>query len=330
MINHPVDGEYQAASSSTVYYVHENAGYLRITGLDQAAFIQRQTTNDIRLLRPDRAILSVLTSATARILDVFYIYNEDSPAKDNSEQALTTELLTLPGKAEATYRFLKSRIFFSDKVAITDHSQNFLQIDLFGPQANQLLNNIGIAQPPLPSQIINYTSSEISFKIIGHEPGFCTGYRLIMPKAKEDQLFAWLQRFGAAKINGETYKILRIEAGLPGVGHELVESYSPLECGLRTAVSETKGCYTGQEVIARQITYDKVNQTLCGIRLSQTCTEGERLYIGNNPAGILTSAAQSPRFGFIGLAILKRHFIQVGSQIRADDQIAVISEIPFQ
>lgn len=331
MTNQTIEIEYEAAIHKAVFYVHENGGFLRVDGPDQASFIQRQTTNDIRLLQPGRAILSVLTTPSARILDVLYLHhNSEALSLNHSGEAPVTTLLTLPGKAEDTFRFLKSRIFFMDKVSVTDCSQEFIQIDLFGPKAQQTLRHLGITGPVSAGQTINYIGRAYSFMVIGHEPDFSPGYRLVLAGEKTDIFIDMLQNSGAMKIGFNTLEISRIEAGKPGAGHELIERFTPLEAGLRAAVSDSKGCYTGQEIIARQITYDKISQALCNVRLSHACQDGERLFFDDTPAGILTSTTRSPRFGFIGLAIIRRPFNQIGTQLRVLDQIAVVADMPFK
>ena len=94
---------------------------------------------------------------------------------------------------------------------------------------------------------------------------------------------------GAPALDSETYHVLRVESGVPHVGHELIQDYTPLEIGLNSAVSNEKGCYTGQEVLARQITYDKVTQKLCGIKFESEIEPGTRIWVGERTVGILTS-----------------------------------------
>ena len=93
--------------------------------------------------------------------------------------------------------------------------------------------------------------------------------------------------------------MLRIEAGIPAPGHELTEQWNPLEAELRSAISFTKGCYTGQEVVARLNTYKKVQRTLRGLRLAgdEIPPPGSRLLAAGAEAGLVTSAAFSPALG---------------------------------
>ena len=129
---------------------------------------------------------------------------------------------------------------------------------------------------------------------------------------------------------------MRIEKGIPAAGHELVEDYTPLEIGFRCAISDNKGCYTGQEVIARQINYDKVTKHLVGLCLEKIPLENLTLYSGENnqPAGKVTSSELSPRFGPIALAVVKRPFHEPGTELflRFDDAElpALVNKLPFR
>jgi folate-binding Fe-S cluster repair protein YgfZ len=107
-----------------------------------------------------------------------------------------------------------------------------------------------------------------------------------------------------------------------------------LETGLEWAVAGGKGCYTGQEVIARQMTYDKITQHLVGLHLGNSARPGQRIWADGKPVGIVTSAVRSPRFGEIALAIIKRPHHQAGTLVRVGDTDtlslpATVSSLPF-
>jgi tRNA-modifying protein YgfZ len=146
---------------------------------------------------------------------------------------------------------------------------------------------------------------------------------------------AALEQAGVSRISLETHTILRVESGRPEAGHELVEEYTPLEAGLEAAISDDKGCYTGQEVIARQITYDKVTRHLAGLVLAGEAHPGDQVWslTDGRSAGTITSVASSPRFGRIALAILRRPYLPPGTELRAGDKeegvIATVSRLPF-
>ncbi len=131
-------------------------------------------------------------------------------------------------------------------------------------------------------------------------------------------------------LSPDSRHILRVEAGLPAAGAELSEEYTPLEAGMEHAVSGDKGCYPGQEVLARQVTYDKVTQRLVGLKLSEPVTPGKRLLAEGKPAGVVTSAAVSPRFGAIALGVVKRPHHEVGTRLEVETEwSAVVAGLPL-
>jgi tRNA-modifying protein YgfZ len=303
------------------YWVPET-GFLRLDGEDQLAFLQRQTTNDLRKLSPGFSMVTILTSPTARILDVLRVYQDDGHLG----------ILTLPGYGEQSYRYLKSRIFFMDKVNLLDLSPNSLQVDIFGPKVNIVLSYLGITDSE-DHQIktINFKGTELIVVKSGKQFGF--GYRLIFPHQFAKELRSLLDKMMFPAIEHSLYEILRVEAGLPGAKAELSEEFTPLEVNYDQVISNSKGCYTGQEILARQITYDKVTRRLVGIKSDDSLVSGSKIYVEKEPAGTLTSVVRSPRFGFIGLAILKRTFNIPGHVVSIIDKKqmhrGIVCELPF-
>ena len=318
----PVPG-YELALTKAAFFHHLIPGYLRISGDDRQAFLQRQTTNNIDLLSPERSLVTVLTSPEGRILDVLTVIDEDE----------TLGVITLPGQGEKTFDFLQSRIFFMDKVTLEDASKSFIQIDLLGPGASELIQLLGVDHAPEGSEIRTINMSGIQILVLSLAG---LGYRLLIPAEGTQSILSELKINGVQALDFENYEILRIEAGIPAASHELTDEYSPLETGFQLAVSDDKGCYTGQEVLARQVNFDKITRQLVGLFISEEANVGDTLYPPDKvqPVGKITSIADSPRFGPIALAIVKRPFTQPGDKLRVGDQepsiLASITEIPFQ
>jgi len=312
---------YQAAIASAAYFVLPEPGTLQLQGEDRLAFLQRQTTNDIDKLAPGRSLLSVLVSPMARILDVFRLLIEGE----------TLLILTLPGHAEETARYLKSRIFFRDKVSLSDQSSEWAHIDLDGPAAAGVLKKFEIHAP---GNLDEVTGNQ-RLRAIAQRGLMGIGYRLLAPAQSLPEILAGLNAAGAKALSPESQHILRVEAGLPAVGAELVGEYTPLETGLDYAVAGNKGCYTGQEVIARQITYDKITQRLVGLQLKSPAQPGGRLWAEGKPVGTLTSTAVSPRLGPLALAIVRRPHNQPGTWLslgQPEDeasQPALVTQFPL-
>ncbi len=167
------------------------------------------------------------------------------------------------------------------------------------------------------------------------QPGFAgIGYRLLVPAPAVPAIQTALDEMKVARLPDQTHQLMRVEAGMPAPRAELTEDYTPLETGLGWAVAEGKGCYTGQEVIARQVTYDKVTQHLVGLRLENSAQPGERIWAEGKPSGTVTSVARSPRFGEIALAIVKRPHHQAGTLVHVGNTEpisvpATVSSLPF-
>jgi folate-binding protein YgfZ len=295
------------------FYFLPDGGWLRIQGEDRAAFLQRQTTNDVGLLQVGRPLVTVLTSPTARIIDVLILLHEENEIG----------VITLPGYVEKTARFLRGRIFFMDKVTVIDNSANWAQMELIGEQASEMAAALCVGKEFEGARYLSLP------------PTLSLGYRLLLPRQAVPVARSALAAAGWVEISAEERHILRVEAGLPAPHSELTEEYTPLEVGLQFAVSSTKGCYTGQEVIARQITYDKVTRRLRGVRLSAPAPVGARLWAEDGAfAGELTSFAQSPRFGAIGLAVIKRPYDETGTKLQIGENLetgapALVTPLPF-
>lgn len=326
---------YEAIQQGAGFYILIGAGYLRLSGEDRTGFLQRQSTNNLQRLTAGRGLATVLTSPTARILDVLYCWPGTEQVHVVTLPVVTLPVVTSPGQGSRTGRFLKSRIFFMDKVVIEDRSADTVQVELLGPQVELLLAKLGLPQPPEENQIaavqLEGTGEGFLFA-----PGIALspGYRLVIPAAAGELVTGLFQAAGAVSIDPDTWEVLRVEAGRPAAGAELTEEYTPLETGLESYVSNDKGCYTGQEIIARQITYDKVTQQLCGLRLEQPAQPGDRVWAAGKPAGVVTSSALSPRFGPIALAVLKRPSQQAGTAVRVGSQPetgapASVTGLPF-
>jgi tRNA-modifying protein YgfZ len=318
--------DYWSTLEGAGFFLQSEVGCLRFSDQGRLEFLQRQTTNDMSGLRIGKAVTTLLISPTARILDVLKLIDE-------GEHILA---LTLPGHGSNTLLYLTYRIFFMDKVQISDVTQQFIQIDLEGPDASDVLKKLGIDTVPGVDEV-----TEIEFQgnplWVIRQSGFSEhGFRLFAPAICQIGLKESLLAGEAVELTSESYNTLRVENGIPAAGAELTEEYTPLEVGMKWAVSGGKGCYPGQEVIARQITYDKVTQKLVGLRFDTRLSKGTHLFIEGKLVGSITSTANSPRFGLIALGVVKRPYNETGTILessrgeQADPVPVVVVELPFQ
>jgi len=131
-------------------------------------------------------------------------------------------------------------------------------------------------------------------------------------------------------LTPEEYHCMRVECGQPAPFSEWTEDYTPLEVGLEWAVSDRKGCYTGQEVLARQVNYDKITRQLVGLTLQAGPPSAAQVQAEGKTIGVVTSSVISPRFGPIALAVLRRPYHAPGTAVLVGEAIpAVVSVLPF-
>lgn len=305
---------YEAAHGTSAFRVLEQAGYVVLGGSTRLDYLQRQTTNDMGLASPARAVPNVLTAPTGRIIETFTAILLDK----------TYALLTPPGRGPALAAYFQKRVFFNDQIEIQDQSGAWSQIEVHGPHALALLAGLGLDAAPSLNELRESHWQSHSLRVLGIVGLSAeTGYLLIAPAAASEALLSALRAQQALPLDAESAEILRLEAGLAGSA-ELGGDYTPFEVGLDQRVSETKGCYTGQEVLARQVTYDKITRNLAVLESERSAEPGASVLADGRKVGTISSVAHSPRLGPLAMAVLRRPHHERGTTltIRSDSFIA--------
>ena len=291
-----------------------SADLLILRDADRVDFLQRMTTNNIAALRDGQSCVTVLTSPTAKIIHVFTVLARPEELW----------LLPAPGETAALERHLRGQIFFMDKVKVANVSGDYARLRVVGPQAAVALAGIGIAGAELAD---GEALQARDLVVVAQQQYDLPGFELIAPAAAVDDVVARLE---LPVADDAACLVRRIELGRPAPGAEITGEYSPLEAGLAWACAENKGCYTGQEIIARQITYDKVTRQLIGLRSDAPLAAGSTVRDGDREVGQVTSSAYSPALqAHIALAILKRTHSEPGTAVRAGDTNATVAALPF-
>lgn len=320
-----IPADYQAALESATLFEEHPAGRILMRGRDRAALLQRLSTNDIERLRPGQGAQTVLTSSIGRIIDLLTIYV--------FEESLL--VVTSIGQGPAVFGYLKKNIFFNDQVTLEPAGRSLAQLALYGPRSTEILAEVSTsAITPLTlhgTAMLQIAGAAIR---IARCHGFSdSAYRLFVPSEALESVRAALQQAGSTTLGADSYECLRIEAGLPLFGKELSQEYIPLETGLLEAVSFTKGCYVGQEIIARMESRGRLAKQLRGLRLSEPITNPLplKLRIDGKDAGDLTSSTNSPRYGPIALAYVRTAHADPGTRIEIAECSAVgeVMDLPF-
>lgn len=315
----------QALRHGAAFLIRPDAGVLCLTGADRADFLHRMTTNEINRLAVGQATVTVLTSPTARILQVFTVM----------ARAEELWLLPAPGATRALAQQLRGQIFFMDQVKVADRSEEVRRLRVMGPKAAQTLGEAGLAVADLADSAwqestVTHEGTNLTVTVLTQMRYGVPGYELLIPVATFDVLQALLQGAGIVAIDADTYENRRIELGRPAPSHELTEEFNPLEAGIGWTCADNKGCYTGQEIIARQITYDKVTKSLVGLQSDRPLTVGTELQADGRTVGVVTSSGMSPQLAApVALAIVRRPYHEAGTSLQGDTQIATVVALPF-
>ncbi len=315
----PAPVAYDAALGDVAVFDDSQRGRIRLLGRDRAALLQRLTTNDVESLSPGDGTRTVLINHNARILDLLTVY------------ALPEHLLVVsnPGQGPNFARFLGARIFFNDQITVDDTSAETLQWIICGPRAAALLAEQTSVDPhDWPLHHIQAASIGAAAVWLARSmPLAGAAYTLFARREAEDALRSAFAAVPA--LDAASYDVLRVEQGYPAARHELSTEYIPLETGLHDAVSFSKGCYTGQEIIARMESRNRLAKRLMGLRFDRDGASGALLSDGKE-AGLITSTVVSPRLGPIGLGYVRTAYATPGTRLStADGTQAELVELPF-
>jgi len=312
---------YASALERAVIADERTAGRIFMRGRDRAALLHRLSTNDIERLKPGEGTLTVLTTPIGRIIDLLTVHALDD--------ALL--IVTSPDQGPPVFGHLRRNIFFNDQVTLEAAGRTHAQMALYGPKAACLIAELTGAAINLPLHGITTTAiAGVSLLIARRKPIGGDSFTLYIPSDGYDAVYTALLT-SATPIDSDTLDVLRIEQGYGAFGRELSQEYIPLETGLLDAVSFSKGCYVGQEIIARMESRGRLAKRLCGLQLNQPVTPPAKLVCDGRDAGDLTSAAVSPRFGPIALAYVRTAYAEPGTVVGVEGTgvTGTVVELPF-
>jgi len=295
-------------------------GLLKISGDDRLRYLHNQSTNDFQKLQPSQGCDTVFVTSTARTIDLATAYV--------TENAVL--VLVSPNRQQQMLEWLDRFIFPMDRVELTDISQESAIFTLIGPESDALLTKLGVEK----SSNTAYAShqelilGELPVRLAIGSGLAMPGYTLIVPVAEASQLEQTLTQAGAIPLDNQTWEQLRIEQGRPVPDLELTEDYNPLEAGLWQTISFDKGCYIGQETIARLNTYKGVKQRLWGVNLNGSAQPGTVVTSEGTKVGTLTSFTNTDQ-GAFGLVYIRTKAGGVGLKVQVGDVEGEIVDVPF-
>lgn len=226
------------------------------------------------------------------------------------------------------------RLLIADDVTLTDRSGDFTTLGLEGRTARELLASAAKAAPP-PAEgwgTLRIGGAEVlvgAFGWSGEE-----AFQLRCAESDRAAVEAALDEAAEGELvrgDDAALDILRVEAGVPALGRELDEEVLPPEARLERAIATDKGCYVGQEIVARLRARGQVNHLLVGLALEgdDTPPAGVELVAGERTTGELTSVVVSPTLGPIALGYVRREHADAGTEVRFAGGRARVVDLPF-
>lgn len=286
-----------------------------VAGKDRASYLHGLLTNDVQALTPGTGCYAAWLTPQGRMITDLHLF-----------ASADMILLDVPaGLASATLQRL-DQFLFSEDVQLTDLSQALAPVWIHGPSTPSILEHVLAATEGLGSWA-EYRHARAAFgessAIVARisqlgVPGFC----VYIDPAREADFRHALEAAGAVPAGPEAIEAARIEAGYPLFGVDMTEDTIPLEAGIEDrAISFTKGCYVGQEVIVRVLHrgHGRVARKLVGLRIEgDVPSRGAKIVSGDRDVGMVTSAARSPRLGSIAMAYVHRDFVSPGTRVEIE------------
>lgn len=301
----------EAVQSAAVVVDRSDLGMLKFSGETRLDLLNRMSTQKVDDLKSGEGAATVLTTDIGRIIDrlILYVASE------------TVYCLTGENNAANIAAYLKRFVFFMDDFQVEDLSAETAIFAIYGRQAGMSVAELFGERPDLPL----HHWKQVDFKgrsIYLHrtDPIGGEGYFIMCQMPDKEPLWQELLDGGLVAIDEAGFEYLRIQSGQPRFGRELTEEYIPLEANLWADVSFNKGCYTGQEIIARMESRGRLAKKLVRLLPEAPVAAGAELTAAGKKAGQITSAAAGPKspvaLGYVKTAFLNEEMDFMAGPIR--------------
>ncbi|CAN5529182.1 folate-binding protein YgfZ [soil metagenome] len=285
-------------SGESAWFDRSSWSVIEVHGNDRFDLLNRLTTNDLSSMPVGSGKQTVILTVKARIIDVVTVCSVQ-------DRAL---LIASPEMAPRIQQWLRTYTIMDD-VRTKDVSESTGLIEIMGPRASDVVAELTGTNPAsLPlSHTVDAQIGTNDVRIVRMPSVMETSYWIIGPRPVTETVRATLEDSSEAipMIMESEMAYMRVRNGMGEQGHEWTEAYNPLEAGMLHLTSFTKGCYIGQEVIARLDSYNKVKQRVMGFVSEGSMEEGQEVLVDGAVVGSITTVVPSMRSGTIGLGYIR-------------------------
>ena len=326
-------GEYAALRQGAGLVDRSDRGRIVVSGSDRRTYLHGLLTNDITALKAGEGCYAAYLTPQGRMMTDLAIYELGDVLLLSLDRAVKDAILAK-----------LDQFIFSEDVQLGDVTSTFAAVAIVGPRSASIVESVitGAAPGAIASIASMADYGNMRAELAGGpviilritdtgEPG----YELLVDAAQGAALAAALRQHGAVDVDAETSDAVRIEAGVPRFHRDMNEETIPLEAGIESrAISLTKGCYVGQEVIIRVLHrgHGRVARKLVGLTISGTAVPPPETPIQaeGRDVGRVTSSTWSPALkSAIALGYVQRDFIDVGTKVAVGGESAVVTALPF-
>lgn len=304
-------------------------GRLVVSGPDRATYLQGLLTNDVVALAAGRGCYAAYLTPQGRMITDMFVYELGD-----------VMLLSMPGAVKGTVLSKLDQLVFNEEVKLGDVTGSFAQIAVVGPDASIAV--AGVLDGVSAAELTALPEHGCARSRFDGQPAIVAavadtgerGFDIYVERSQADLLGSRLLASGVVALNAETAEAIRIEAGVPLFGRDMDEETIPLEAGIEPrAISFTKGCYVGQEVIIRVLHrgHGRVARKLAGLVLDASLPPpGAPVRAEEREVGHVTSSTMSPGLQRpIALGYLHREYLAPGTSLTIDGARAVVTDLPF-
>jgi len=325
-----LDGQYRQLREECGLLDRSERGKLLVTGAEATEYLQGQLTNDVEAIEPGEGSYAALLDRKGHMQGDMRVLRPRSSVPFGSQTTQRNNQLsdlwidTEPEALEAVRRHL-GMYKIGREVDVVDVTAERALLSLIGPRSVEIAGSAALPE--------NFCEEVTIAGTPVLAVGTAAGIDLVFEAEARERVTEALLAAGAAEVTAEAAEIVRIESGRPRFGAEMGTETMPAEAGIvEQAVSFTKGCYIGQETVARLHYKGKPNRHLRGLKLSAAAgtRPGDAVLLGEKEVGRLGSVGVSPAFGPIGLAILRRE-AEPGATVAVgeDGVTAEVTALPF-
>jgi folate-binding protein YgfZ len=321
---------YDAARHRVASIDRSSRGRIVVSGADRASYLQGLLTNDIAALKPGRGCYAAYLTAQGRMIADLHVYELGDVI-----------LLTMAGDTKDTVLSKLDQLIFSEDVRLGDVTATFAQIAVIGPEAAAIVS--GLLTGPTAAALVALQAHGNLRALWDGEPAIVAriddagegGFDVFVDRAKAARFMAAIGEAGAVPLDLPTAEAIRLEAGVPLFHRDMDEETIPLEAGIESrAISFTKGCYVGQEVVIRVLHrgHGRVVRKLVGLLVDghQTPAPDAVVRGADRDIGRVTSSAFSPALQRpIALAYVHRDFLAPGTTVTIEGATAEVRALPF-